>query len=195
MTLPTARTHTLNGKWLDLLNPTADAMDLREIAWSLANSCRYNGCVRHFYSVAEHSVKMARWAEREGLSPSIRRGMLFHDAHEAYMGDITYPMQIALFEGNPAAAGRYHAIKASLDTEILKLIGQSCDLGANEVREADLRILLTERAVLLNPGKPPLVWDLDTRGLAPLDVEIVGWDPMPAFQIFVDEARILGVTL
>jgi len=54
-------THTSRGRALDLLNPVAADIDLNEIGRALGHQCRYNGCLTYFYSVAEHSVHMARY--------------------------------------------------------------------------------------------------------------------------------------
>lgn len=67
-------------------------VSLHDITVSLAKMCRYNGHVDRFYSVAEHSVHVARIAraydDEEAVLPA-----LFHDAHEAYIGDIPSPQK------------------------------------------------------------------------------------------------------
>ena len=83
------QTHT--GKFLDLLNPTPDMIDMEDIAHALAHLCRFTGHTQRFYSVAEHCVRMVQW----GLpGPAALR--LMHDATEAYIGDVSTPLKTLL---------------------------------------------------------------------------------------------------
>ena len=64
------------------------------IAYTLGMICRYNGFVRRFYSVAEHSVLVCELAEIQhpGATELIKCALL-HDAPEAYLGDISRPLK------------------------------------------------------------------------------------------------------
>lgn len=71
--------------------------NLLDIAQALAHQPRYNG---HFgaYSVAQHSVLLADYAFRKMSSSNQRadqcaRTALFHDASEAYVGDMVSPLK------------------------------------------------------------------------------------------------------
>lgn len=75
-----------SGRKFLLDSPT---FDIEDIAHSLGMTCRYNGHVRHFYSVAEHSVIVSLLMEEEKLGDPMEG--LLHDAHEAYLGDIVAP--------------------------------------------------------------------------------------------------------
>ncbi|NOT72427.1 MAG: DUF4031 domain-containing protein [Hyphomicrobium sp.] len=185
--------HTSLGKRLDLLNPSPKDMNLGEIALSMSNQCRYNGCVSRFYSVAEHSVLMSWWAKDEGYDETTRIAMMMHDAHEAYTGDITKSVQDVLFMGNPHARADFEALKDRIDAAIKELIGFRYDTKSVVVVEADQRILLDERRVLLAPGDPPIVWGVDEEGYAPLGVKIRNWNPEEAFSHFTTELMLLGV--
>lgn len=89
---------TLTGKF-NLTNPEPNRIQLTDIATALSNLCRYTGHVRHFYSVAEHSVLALRWHMRHLPSveeiaiatPDLQRWILLHDAAEAYLGDVSAP--------------------------------------------------------------------------------------------------------
>lgn len=61
---------------------------IERIAHRLAMQCRYNGDVTRFYSVAEHSVHMAREAQARGASRHVVMGILLHDAPEHVIGDL-----------------------------------------------------------------------------------------------------------
>lgn len=189
-------THTSRGRALDLINPQPDDVDLDEVARSLGNQCRYNGCVRRFYSVAEHSVLIARWLRDQGESPEVVLGGLLHDGAEAYTGDITWPVQAVLFAplGGPQGVAsntvrdRYKVIQARLDDLIANAAGLNANwLHVQAVKTADLRILLDERAVLLTEP-PPLPWAVEAElGLRPLGVEIRCWSPEEAARVFGEE--------
>lgn len=77
-------------------------VDFNDVAYSLANICRFNGHTLRFYSVLEHTVRMVGMPAHLGidLSPEesrLLRGMiLLHDAHEAYIGDLVRPLKAHL---------------------------------------------------------------------------------------------------
>lgn len=180
-------THTTRGRALDLLNPRAEDVDIHEIAMALGNQCRYAGCVSMFYSVAEHSVLIAQWLRSQGHGPCTQMGGLLHDAAEAYTGDITWPMQQVLFgdhgpdatsnEAGAVVRARYKRAQYLLDELIANAAGiASSWLHTVAVKDADLRILLDERAALLTEP-PPRPWPIEEAGAKPLGVAIQGWSP------------------
>lgn len=65
----------------------------KEIIHCLSMICRYNGFVKHFYSVAEHTVLVTEIAEALHDDVVIPFAALFHDAAEAYIGDISKPLK------------------------------------------------------------------------------------------------------
>lgn len=79
---------TFTGRIVNLLNPDPDTIVLEDIAHGLGHTCRWNGHTKTFYSVAEHSVRVA--GQLEGWR--ILSG-LFHDAEESYWGDIVRPLK------------------------------------------------------------------------------------------------------
>ena len=78
---------TVGGKKFPFLNPQPDDIDIKDIAFSLANQCRFNGHVP-FFSVAEHSVAVAA-----RLPAHLQLAGLLHDAAEAYLSDIPSPIK------------------------------------------------------------------------------------------------------
>jgi hypothetical protein len=84
-----------SGKFFDLVNPTADMVDIYDIAWNLTRIPRFNGGTigNKTYTVAEHSIWVAKYLERRFDNPLLALHGLLHDAHEAYTGDITSPMK------------------------------------------------------------------------------------------------------
>lgn len=91
----TAWIQTYTGIQFDLENPTLEMIDIRDIAHALSNMCRFNGHCKHFYSVAEHSVRMSN-ASYNGWCPDYARYALLHDASEAYLSDVTRPVKYLL---------------------------------------------------------------------------------------------------
>jgi len=74
---------TFTGKWMDVFNPTADMIDIRDIAHALACTPRFAGHLPKFYSVAQHSIMCYDMVDKE-----FELVALLHDASEAYLLDI-----------------------------------------------------------------------------------------------------------
>jgi len=83
-------------------DPMPEEVFISDIANGLALDCRYSGQGRvdRFYSVAEHSVLMARhayavlkWAPMEALA------VLLHDASEAFLNDLSRAVKHAVGPG------------------------------------------------------------------------------------------------
>lgn len=72
---------TRSGRFIDLFDPKEEDILLEDIAHGLACCNRFAGHTNRPISVAQHSVYVARLSNQpQGL---------FHDASEAYLGDIT----------------------------------------------------------------------------------------------------------
>lgn len=79
---------TVTGKRFYPLAPRPEEFDRRDIAHSLALTCRFNGHLNRFYSVAQHSMIL-----RKLLPDSLAAWALLHDAAEAYLGDLVRPIK------------------------------------------------------------------------------------------------------
>ena len=111
---------TRGGRMVDLLNVKPEDIDLADIAWALAHTCRFMGHPRRHYSVAEHSINVARL-----LPEPIKIYGLLHDAHEAYIGDISTPMKRALMHRSGAGEPRFETFSeelAAIERPIIKAI-------------------------------------------------------------------------
>jgi len=82
---------TYTGRKFYPFDPRIEDICFEDISHALSLICRFNGHCLSFYSVAEHSVRMAL-ADLPG-DPISR---LFHDAAEAYLGDITTPIKACM---------------------------------------------------------------------------------------------------
>lgn len=88
------RAHTFSGAEFDPYEPTADVIDIRDIAAALSNINRFIGHTEYPYSVAQHSVLVARMVPAPVLTPpTLTLAALLHDAHEAYLGDMSAPLK------------------------------------------------------------------------------------------------------
>jgi len=79
---------TISWRAFNPLEPDPECILIEDIARSLSNLCRYNGHVREFYSVAEHSY----WVSHDVPLKDALWGLL-HDASEAYLGDMMSPLK------------------------------------------------------------------------------------------------------
>src|SRR5690606_26561418 len=84
---------TVSGRVVNYLDPRPEDLDINDIAVSLSHVCRFSGQVERFYSVAQHSVMVARKVWRATGDP--RKGLqgLLHDASEAYTNDLPSPFK------------------------------------------------------------------------------------------------------
>lgn len=71
------------------LHLTPGLIDIRDIIHSLSTTVRWAGHGRMFYSVAEHSTRMAALVS----SPDLVLPALLHDASEAYFRDLPRPVK------------------------------------------------------------------------------------------------------
>lgn len=170
---------TYSGRKFWPMDPRAEEVHIEDIAHSLAMQCRYAGhCVR-FYSVAEHSVLMARHlAPKHG--PYVALWALLHDASEAYLIDVPRPVK-------PYLAG-YREAEAEVMREICRRFRLCYDMP-EAVHDADERIIADE---LVNMR--PMAWHRLHQN--PLGVELGLWNPDVAETEFLAEyvrlERMLG---
>lgn len=82
---------TYTGRKFHPLDPTSNAICLLDIAHALALTNRYGGHTKYPYSVAQHSILISRALLDYGYEAAIWG--LFHDATEAYLGDIVSPLK------------------------------------------------------------------------------------------------------
>jgi 5'-deoxynucleotidase YfbR-like HD superfamily hydrolase len=181
---------TFTGQKFDPLKPRASDVRLEDVAHALALVCRFTGHVRHFYSVAEHSVRVSLLAERYAIEGKrrpedvrmIARWGLMHDGSEAYLADVASPVKrSAIFAGYRTAEKR-----------LLRVITDACHLPPDmpaEVSRADLVLLATEARELLQGG-PIDNW---TDRIETLEgAQGFGWDPVSAEGRFLERFRALG---
>lgn len=161
---------TFTGRQFWPLDPRPDEVFIHDIAHALANQCRYAGHCRRFYSVAEHSVLLARaFASREE-----RLWALLHDASEAYLVDLPRPVKRYV----PA----YVAAERVVMDAICRRFGLASDIP-DAVHAADYRILRDE--LEQNMASPPAPWGVQDE--QPLGVTLRFWTPEQAEFWFLTE--------
>lgn len=170
---------TYSGTKFYPLNPRPNDIHLLDIAHSLGKQCRYTGHTSEFYSVAEHSVLLARYALGTHNDLSLARCALMHDASEAYVSDVPRPLKPLFPNFKPVEEGIQ---KAVFDKYVLEW--PMPDL----MHEIDRRILFDEAPVLMT--LPISEW---TFQLEPLGVELELWSPKDAPLNFLSCAEELGI--
>ena len=128
---------TYTGQAFDLVNPTPAMVNLPDIAHALGHQCRFTGHTSLPYSVAHHSLLVA-----ELVDPEYRLQALLHDAHEAYIGDVSTPLKWLLPEYRTVERRVWLAVAAAFDID---------PVLHPSVKEADRVMLMTERRDLLAP--------------------------------------------
>lgn len=148
------------GEELDLLNPSADQILVHDLRVALARQPRYNGHTARHYSVAEHSLLVCEIMQRDLAvrSPHALLAGLLHDAHEAYIGDITSPTAAALRALGGGEA--LEELKRRLDRAMHQRFRLQAAAAAARyvVHHADLIALATERRDLMPHGELLSPW-------------------------------------
>jgi len=81
---------TYTGKKFHYLNPQPEEIDIVDIAHSLSLTCRFSGHCKEFYSVADHSIRVAHI-----VPVGLKLQALLHDTAEAYLTDVPRPIKEA----------------------------------------------------------------------------------------------------
>ena len=141
---------TFTGRKFTPLEARVEDVDIRDIAHSLALLSRFNGHCLRFYSVADHSVRVAA-----ALPPDLAPWGLLHDAAEAYLSDLPRPVK------------QENAWFRQVEERLLQVIAQAFSLPwpvPEAVWRADDVLLATEARDLMAP--PPEDWGLTAQPLA-----------------------------
>jgi hypothetical protein len=151
---------TYTGATVDLQFGDPTAISILDIAAGLSKINRFNGHTRRVYSVAEHSLHVCHVMERDLQirEPRLLLAGLLHDAHEAYIGDLSTPMKQALTQISNAseAIDSWAAIEARAEFTVRCRFGVHTIAAQRHavIRMADLIMLRTERDALLPPSGP-----------------------------------------
>ena len=142
---------TQSGRAFRPFDPKPADIDLGDIAHALANKCRWNGHTNRFFSVAQHSVLVARYT----IAPADRLWGLLHDAGEAYLPDVPSPIK------------RFCPELIEAENRILEAVAAAFDLPPMmpaTVHHSDM-----------------VVRSAEARDLMGLDVTLPPWNEFPPF--------------
>lgn len=137
---------TNSGTFINVFEPTPDMIVIEDIAHALSRLPRFGGHLNRHYSVAQHSVLVARRVK--GLTNK-RQGLL-HDASEAYILDMPSPIKAKMLE--------YKEHEHKLMVAILNKFGLEYPL-APAIKKADYEMLILEWDNLVVNDNPDFkVW-------------------------------------
>lgn len=191
-----SKLETLNARFVDPLAPNPDDIVITDIAHALSHQCRFNGYTSRHYSVAEHSVYVARLVAKrlESVNPGtlfkpmygdgnrmsrqqIIRQALLHDATEAYLLDLPLPLKrhIPQYGNYEKALWRIIAEKFQVPFEMHPLI-----------KEADKRLCSTEKLALLSNHVTEWEWGTFMRDNPPY---VGDWDILDRYPVAPGLAR------
>lgn len=173
MSAPTLITYS--GRAVNPIDLDAAHIAIEDIAHHLSMLCRFNGATRVFYSVAEHSVRVSRIAERRAVGAiahvkQVGLAGLLHDASEAYISDVTRPVK-----ATPGFAS-YLEIEADLQERIFARFGLPFRALPAEVIAADDAMLAIEFRDLVANTPPHFI-------------EAAGTTPPLAYQLRPAQAK------
>ena len=174
------------------LDPRPEEIDILDIANGLALGCRYagQGRIDRFYSIAEHSVLLARYVyERYPSVPKVALVVALHDAAEGYLTDLPRAVKHAV--GSP-----YSTMEDEIETMIWEKYGVAAEATNNKqfIKDLDRRIVPLEKNFIMSNPRP---WAYDK--FEPLEgVAIKCWSPerarfefMKVFDELVSEIAVL----
>lgn len=171
--MSTGKIMTYGGYMVAPLTPRVEMLSISDIAHALSNECRFNGHCRPFYSVAEHSVRVADLLREWGFGAEVQMSGLLHDATEAYLKDLPRPLkELDEFKN-------YRRAEEALARAVRYRFGlaEQPDI----VHRADNVLLATEGRDLMHPN-----WVREVRHLPPpLSVRISPWSPEMAEHTFL----------
>jgi hypothetical protein len=176
--------YTYTGQIFFPLDPRAEEVRTMDIIQGLALKCRWSAQCHRFYSIAEHSVRVANiaraLAEEAGLTglalTNIFNHGILHDAHEAYIVDMPSPIK-AFITG-------WKDIEDKIQNAILDYYGLDRSHGAPYVKYADLMLLVIEHNELF---PKPLPMDDVFHGRAGKNL----WPTYPEIPACAREAAML----
>ncbi len=169
---------TYTGRRFYPLDPNPSDVCIEDVAHALAMTCRFNGHVRKFYSVAEHSVHVSRI-----VPPEYALAGLLHDASEAYIADVSRPIK------RDDRFGQYNVFEG----DVMQAVWGAFDLNIpaghpdNLIWWDEAPIKVADNAMLALEARSLLPYDPWMDGLPePADVELGLWGPEEAERRFME---------
>lgn len=172
------------------LDPRPEEVEIEDIAQALSNLCRFGGHCSAFYSVAQHSVWVARHVECERPGrPLLALHALLHDAAEAYLGDVIRPLKGSMM------VDRGHGVSESFEVAERRVMAAIYrKFGMPRLSDADRAIIKHADNVALATEARDLMGDPQWPGLPePHPEPVEPWMPGWARRVFLlDVIRLNG---
>lgn len=163
---------TFSGDRFSLDNPNFSIVD---IAHALSMNCRFNGHLKSFYSVAQHSCIACEVARKEDELKA-----LLHDAHEAYTTDMPWPFK--------DKAPGIKELQDAIDSKLYDYFGVD-NPYTEAIKKIDIRLGLTEARDLMMNKDIYKTFCAYKDGYRPYPFEIEPMDPIQAESQFLDYYR------
>lgn len=184
---------TYDGRKFRYDDVTANEYALEDIAHHLAMTNRYGGACVYPFSVAQHSCALAQALHDMGQPATVSLYALFHDAAEAYVGDVRTPLKDHMYGFRTIEDKILDALLTDMN-----LKGIPVPMGAPaRMKEWDRRIVLDERKA--GVMKPCIHKWYGLEGLQPLGADPALFVEMPwkvaenlwltMVRIYTDRAR------
>ena len=160
-------------------------VDIKDIAFHLARIRRFNGAAKANCSVALHSIIVSHLVPEE-----YAQAALLHDAHEAYIGDISTPVKMMLGED-------FRDLNRRIKSVIWNKFKYERELdGILAIKEADLQSLKYERDYFMPKTDRP--WEVLEGIECPKSFPsyiryYINDDPDLHERLFIDRSRELGL--
>jgi len=141
-------------------DPWLSVFTIPDITGALARLNRFNGQTEVAYSVAQHCINTSYL-----VPPARALGALWHDAAEAFTGDITTPLKM-----------RLGPVYKELEGRIEQVVFHRLNVNPYHatIKQADLIMLATERQMLFERDDGE-AWDC-LRGVEALTDEDIPWN-------------------
>lgn len=150
---------TASSKRFNVYAPRPKDFQLSDAFHALAMICRFGGHVKRFYSVAQHSLWVARFVPRH-----LALHGLLHDVSEAYIGDLVSGVKLGLRD--------YRNLEVELNAFLWRELGLE-PLNHDDyviMHDIDHRVCFTEAKYLFRK---------DVTHLWPKQLEPLNFQPRP----------------
>lgn len=177
-----------SGSLFDYDRLNVQDVSIDDIAHALSNICRFGGHSRQFYSVAEHSIRVADILAVNGADQATVYTGLMHDAVEALVGDMPAPLKQLLPD--------YRKLEKKLAAELAWRFGFS-QIMPQAVKAADIEALAWEFPRLMK-DPAAFVWPYEIKPQYPDPMEAVFFPRSPTnskqtFLLYFDRFAPKGI--
>lgn len=186
--------HMASGRVVDLANLTAADIHWPDIVAALSRLVRFDGATGSCLCVVAQHCCIAH--DNAGDDKTARLLALLHDAHEAFIGDITTPTVELLehIDGQRNYPGRLiDSAKRYIDRAIFAAASINPAHAAAYgpmIHALDQRVFATEIRDVLAPSHRPETWG---QLATPLKTRIKPWGPDKAAEEFAARLALYGI--